>query len=595
MKKEKHKKGIINQVLWPLVTFFIITAIVTQSILVGFFFVSYVKNRGKYTYGIAKHTADIFEEYKAIGWLVPFWHEHYDDMDFVYDDAGQSLKEEEFKGRTGMANITEVTEEQISSRPYADQLLFAEAVYADCSMTLDQIKRSFELVYSYSLIKEDNDLFFIVTGTREGEKRASQGGDLYELGSREPYTEGTYQVFEKLAETGKPVTDFEALTNLGGDRNGLVHMYAPVHDEDGNMVMIAAASLPWIDFIFYVRHAWTVVFPVTLLLLFLLLLWVRYFLKKVVIKPVNSEQQLITEYGNDKDAEKALNRLSAIRSNNEIESLAEDFSEMIAQIDKYALEIRTMTAEKERTETEMANAAQIQKATLPTAFPKRKEFDLYAMMESAKEVGGDFYDFFFLDETHFFLLVGDVSGKGMPGALFMMTAKALLKTRALQGGSFSEILNDVNGQLLEINQSNMFVTVWMAAIDITTGNGFASNAGHTDSVIRRAGGEYELVRYRHDPLIGIVPVKIFNSHPISLSPGDSFFIYTDGVSEAVNSEDELYGEERMLEALNRHKEEDMKGLLGAVKEEIEKYAEGVDQYDDITMMGFRFFGRDSRE
>ena len=554
----------------------------------------YLHRREKYTLEIARYTAETFEEYSAIGWLVPFWHDHYDEMRFVYDSEGAARLEADFEANSGYGNIRKVTAEQIESCSYEFQLLYAEAVYARCSRKLNRIKQTFDLVYSYSLVLDklgDQEyLFFFVTGVLPDEKRISEGGTVYELGCREPYTEGEYPVFEEVSASGHFPQKFDSGSGSWRGYYGMVHMYAPVCDPDGKMVMICAATLPMKDFINDNLEILVAVFAVTLGLLLLILMWVRFFLKKVVVTPVHREQIIIKTYGKDRDSEKAIRGLSSISTNNELESLAEDFSGMITRLGQYRLDLLTMTAENERNRTELSNAAQIQEATLPTAFPSRPEFELYAQMDPAKEVGGDFYDFFFLDDDHLMLLIGDVSGKGMPGALFMMTAKALLKTRALQGGEFSEILNDVNKQLCDINKYNMFVTVWMAAINIRTGNGIASNAGHTDPVLKRAGGEYEFLRYRHDPIVGVLPDSRYSVHSFLLCPGDSFFVYTDGVPEAVNAQNELFGEERMLSVLNGNKDADMKTLLVRVSDGIDEFSGSPEAYDDITMIGFKYFG-----
>ncbi len=590
------KKGIINQFIWPLIAFLVLITTLEGLILMGFFMKSYMERRRDNALEIACYTSEIFEDYSAMEWLVPYWHDHYNEMRYVYDSEGVGKLESEFESRSGFGNIRKVTAEQIESYPPDIQLLYAEAVYARCSRKLDKIKQRFGLIYSYSLtmdVQDDKEyLFFYVTGVKSDEKRISQGGQVYELGVKEPYTRGDYTVFEEVWATGIAPQKFDSMSDSLIDMEGMVHMYAPVHDNNGNMVMVSAATLSLRDIITDIILMVIAVFAVMIVLMFLVLMWVRYYLKKVVVMPVHKEQYIIETYGEDRNPDKAIEGLASIRTNNELESLAEDFSRMITGLEQYKSELLTMTAENERTKTELSNAAQIQEATLPAAFPNRPEFELYAMMDPAKEVGGDFYDFFFLDGEHLMLLIGDVSGKGMPGALFMMSAKALLKTRALQGGAFSEILSDVNEQLCDINKYSLFVTVWMAVINIKTGNGIAANAGHTDPLLKRAGGKYEFLRYRHDPIVGVLPGSRYSAHTFLLYPGDSIFVYTDGVPEAVNEKNELFGEERILSVLNGNQDMNMKTLLSSVREGIDEFAAGLEAYDDITMIGFRFFGND---
>ena len=246
--------------------------------------------------------------------------------------------------------------------------------------------------------------------------------------------------------------------------------------------------------------------------------------------------------------------------------------------------------EKERLVTELKTASKIQADMLPRVFPDRKEFDLYASMDPAKEVGGDFYDFFMTDKNHLALVMADVSGKGIPAAMFMVVAKTLIKNRALMGGGPGEILEYVNNQLCENNEEELFVTVWMAIIDIKTGKGMASNAGHEHPAVRRKGGKYDLTIYKHSPAVAALPDLPFREHAFELQPGDSLFVYTDGVAEATDSNGEMFGTERMLDALNRDPQAAPEVLLQTVRAEVDTFVGDADQFDDLTMMCFSFNG-----
>ena len=251
------------------------------------------------------------------------------------------------------------------------------------------------------------------------------------------------------------------------------------------------------------------------------------------------------------------------------------------------------TQKTERLATELNLASAIQTNILPNlfpVFPERKEISLYASMTPAKEVGGDFYDFFFVDDKHLALVMADVSGKGIPAALFMMVARTLIKNRTLMGGTPSEILSDVNNRLCEGNVAELFVTVWLGIIDISTGKGVAANAGHEHPVIRRANGEYELVVYKHSPVLGAMEGMRFAEHEFEMTPGDSLFIYTDGVAEATNAKQELFGTDRMLEALNKNSDATPEEVLANVKSGIDEFVAGAEQFDDITMMSLKYFG-----
>ena len=253
--------------------------------------------------------------------------------------------------------------------------------------------------------------------------------------------------------------------------------------------------------------------------------------------------------------------------------------------------------EKERIGAELNVATQIQADMLPRifpAFPDRKEFDIYATMTPAKEVGGDFYDFFLIDENHLGLVMADVSGKGVPAALFMVIAKTLIKNRAQMGGGPAEVLQYVNEQLCEGNDAELFVTVWFAILDLSTGKGLAANAGHEHPSIRRAGGDYELVVYRHTPAVATMEGIHFREHEFELRPGDSLFVYTDGVTEATDAHNELFGNERMLTALNENPDADPKTLLHTMRRHIDAFVGNAPKFDDITMLGLLYKGSEEK-
>ncbi len=284
-------------------------------------------------------------------------------------------------------------------------------------------------------------------------------------------------------------------------------------------------------------------------------------------------------------------KLKSIQTGDEIQVLSESILHMEIGINEYIEDVKALTSEKERIGAELNVATTIQADMLPTVFPDRKEYTLYATMDPAKEVGGDFYDFFHIDDNHLGLVMADVSGKGVPAALFMVIAKTLIKNRALMGGTPSEVLSYANEQLCEGNGAELFVTVWFAIIDLTTGKGIAANAGHEHPVLKRAGGQFELVVYRHSPAVATMEGMKFREHEFELHPGDTLYVYTDGVPEATNAENELFGTDRMLEVMNKHVDATPQELLPIVREGIDAFVKDAPQFDDITMLGITYFGK----
>lgn len=249
--------------------------------------------------------------------------------------------------------------------------------------------------------------------------------------------------------------------------------------------------------------------------------------------------------------------------------------------------------EKERIGAELNVATQIQASMLPCvfpAFPEYEEFDIYASMDPAKEVGGDFYDFFLVDPDHLALVMADVSGKGVPAALFMMITKTLLKNAAQSGLCPGAVLETVNNQLLENNEAGMFVTVWLGIYEISTGRLTAANAGHEYPAVKRVGGSFTLFKDKHGFVMGGMEDVTYREYELTLHAGDILFLYTDGVAEATNKEKQLYGTDRMLDALNKKENADSRELLLTVRADIDLFVGEAEQFDDITMLALKIKG-----
>jgi len=283
-----------------------------------------------------------------------------------------------------------------------------------------------------------------------------------------------------------------------------------------------------------------------------------------------------------------------IHTGDEIEELYNATRFMQTSLIDYMDNLTRVTAEKERIGAELNVATQIQADLLPRIFPifsGRPEFEIFASMDPAKEVGGDFYDFFMVDDDHLALVIADVSGKGVPAALFMVIAKTLLKNRTQMGIGPSEIFENVNAQLCEGNDAELFVTAWMCILEISTGRCLVANAGHEHPVLRRKGGKFELVQYKHSPALAVMDGMMFRQHEAKLEPGDTLFVYTDGVTEAQNADLELFGTDRLLEVLNREPDADVETLITNTTKSINDFVADAPQFDDITMLAFYYRGR----
>jgi sigma-B regulation protein RsbU (phosphoserine phosphatase) len=251
-------------------------------------------------------------------------------------------------------------------------------------------------------------------------------------------------------------------------------------------------------------------------------------------------------------------------------------------------------AEKERIESQLRIAREIQAGALPSVFPpfpERNEIDIFASMKPAKQVGGDFYDFFFVDDKNLYVLIGDVSGKGVPAALFMMTCKTMLKAEAMNGRSAWEILRNANKGIYPDNETCMFVTVFCAIINTKTGEVDYASAGHNPPMVSRSGGGFEFLELEKSGVLGPMPDGRFSTGTLRLNPDDALFLYTDGVTEALNPDEEFYSEERLRNLLSNIREKDPTHMIQAVKDDIRQFAGGASQYDDITMLAIRYNGK----
>ena len=257
----------------------------------------------------------------------------------------------------------------------------------------------------------------------------------------------------------------------------------------------------------------------------------------------------------------------------------------------------SMIAELDQLDQELKLAADIQHSMLPMnfpPFPDRNEFELYALMDPAKDVGGDFYDFFLIDDDHLALVIADVSGKGIPASLFMMVSKTLIKNQLLEQPDPAAALKSVNAQLSERNSSMMFATVWLAVLEISTGKGLVCNSGHENPTLRRAGQDFEVIKYKHCAPVGISKSTKYVNREFTLAPGDCVFEYTDGVPEAVNGRTEAFGDERLLASLNKDPDSSPEELIRRMHDDVYTFAEGTAQFDDITMLCVKYYGPDRK-
>ena len=526
------------------------------------------------------------KKYPAYEWLITYWYQNRDTLEVEYKltDVTRN-KARKFSERHPGLVIDYMTTEEVLALPEEDRKMYAEIVYTQYISIMNQMKNIYGPDYLSLLLMDPSYSrgTFLVSGASDTQKRGSDYHDAYILGVTVDATAEQSESMKEAAKGGQYLAS-------SGD---FVDTFGYVKDVMDGWHVILGVTFEVSRLINDIRAQVINSMILVIILQGVLALALYLMVYMYAVRPIERIQKNVWLYREEKNSKNVLEDLSEIRIRNELGALSSDISDMMVSIDEYVNEIQDITAEREKIAAELNVATKIQANMLPSkfpAFPDRKEFDLYATMTPAKEVGGDFYDFFFIDEKRLALVIADVSGKSVPAALFMVNSKTRIQNQSNLKKSPAEILSEVNDQLCVGNTSGFFVTVWMAIIDLETGKGKAVNAGHEHPVLRRANGSYEALIYRHSPAVGVVPGIPFAEHEFELHPGDRIYVYTDGVPEATSDKKELFGMDRMLDSLNSHGEDSLQELLPHVKEDLDAFVGNAPQFDDITMLGFEYYG-----
>ena len=324
-------------------------------------------------------------------------------------------------------------------------------------------------------------------------------------------------------------------------------------------------------------------------------------IRQKVARPIDAIANAAQRYVQDRRAGSGVtDHFSSlnIHTGDELENLSVTMAEMEQQLTQHEEHITRITAEKERINSELSMASRIQASMLPDtfpAFPDRKEFDIFAAMDPAREVGGDFYDFFMIDGDHLGIVIADVSGKGVPAALYMMIAMNIIRSHSLMGESPEKVLADTNTALCSNNRMEMFVTAWVGVLEISTGRMVAASAGHEfPAVYSASAGKFELLKGKNGFVLGGIEGARYKEYSLTLQPGDKLFIYTDGVPEATDSSQTLFGTERMLASLNRAGGASPRATLETVRADVDAFVGKAEQFDDLTMLCLEYKGQQAQ-
>ena len=452
-----------------------------------------------------------------------------------------------------------------------------DAYYEEIHRYLLDAKEKMGLKYFYVVVPEDEVMFYIWDAGVAGEDGVCDLGD----------TDAYYGGGNELMHRAFAVDAEQTILITNNEEYGyLASAYVAILNGAGTPVALASVDISMDMIDQQIRQFLGLTLCVVLVVLLLSIFAYYYYVRRILIRPlgtlhhaaiglVESQMENLSDFKVD------------LHTGDELEDLSDSFRYMVSELNEYIRNLSRVTAEKERIGAELDVARHIQASMLPCifpAFPERHEFDIYASMTPAKEVGGDFYDFFLVDDDHLAIVMADVSGKGVPAALFMMISKTLLKSAAQSGLSPKAVLEKVNNQLCENNDAEMFVTVWLGILEISTGKMKCANAGHEYPAIMRRGGGFQLFKDKHGLVLAGMEGARYREYELELNEGDRLFVYTDGVPEATNADTVLYGTDRMLHALNEAKDRSCCELLASLHRDVDAFVGAADQFDDITML-----------
>ncbi|WP_243418908.1 PP2C family protein-serine/threonine phosphatase [Pseudoflavonifractor capillosus] len=475
-----------------------------------------------------------------------------------------------------------------------------------------------ELLELLNQLREDNGVVSLYLGYHE----LNTMKDLYlvDASAEESCIPGDYDNVEadQVEQLRAGNFDMPAYITNYPDYGWLCSASATIENADGEVIGVALVDISMNEIMGdaqeFLQTLILLIAVVALIMAGLILLLVN----RTIVLPINQMARAALQYvsdrrtsegrsasaggrraaaGEEEEERSAISKLN-IRTGDEIQALSEAIKTMELEINEYIQDLTAVTAEKERIGAELNVATQIQADMLPRifpAFPEREEFDVYATMNPAKEVGGDFYDFFLVDDDHLAVVIADVSGKGVPAALFMVIAKTLIKNHAQNQEAPGTVFTQTNEQLCEGNDAGLFVTGWMGVLEISTGKFVYVNAGHNPPLLKRAGGTFEWLKSRPGFVLAGMEGVRYRENTLQLEPGDRLYLYTDGVTEATNSREELFGDERLQNALNEYMDLPVEQFLPKIKECIDAFVGGADQFDDITMLALDYQSKGETE
>ena len=472
--------------------------------------------------------------------------------------------------------------------------------YEEFRSELNKIKDSSRIEYLYAVYFEDvNDLHSLHYAINaKSQAELSEGASLTYMGmpcEEGAFPEDTLRTLQAAIQNGK--LENGTMEGYSEGYGYMLNGYRVLYDSKGKAVGLLCVEIDInrikVSLRSYVRTVILIAAGLTAVIVLLYLFNTERYLIGPIERIAKSSDAFVKKMQQGVPPEELVFDDVQVRSGGELALMAENVKSLANGVATYMTNLQSVSAEKERIGTELALATRIQAAMLPhifPAFPDRPEFDIYASMDPAKEVGGDFYDFFLVDDGHLCMIMADVSGKGIPAALFMMASKIILQSCAMLGKSPAEILTMTNQAICSNNPENMFVTVWVGILELSTGKLIAANAGHEYPAIKRPDGSFQLFKDRHGFVLGGMEGMKYNQYALMLEPGSKLFLYTDGVPEAMDAEKELFGMERTIAALNEQPDAAPDQILKNIRRAVDDFVQDAEQFDDLTMLCLEYRG-----
>ena len=376
----------------------------------------------------------------------------------------------------------------------------------------------------------------------------------------------------------------------------IISISYPYHSTAGELIGYVCVDISMDQVVMdrqtFLFRAVLIIAVITLLFTVAYLLLIQNFFVRPVKQMTAATELFIATREDERENQSPISALR-VNTGDELQTLCESLKQMESDLNSHIENLKKVTAEKERINTELDVARHIQASMLPCIFPPfpdRKEFEIFATMNPAKEVGGDFYAFFMVDDTHLAVVMADVSGKGVPAALFMVIGKTLIKDHTQPGLSLGEVFSTVNNLLCDSNSEGLFITAFEGVLDLQTGEFRYVNAGHEVPYICKKGESYEPYKIRDGFVLAGMEDMRFREGSVQLTPGDKIFLYTDGVPEATNGNNALYGSQRLYHILNENTEAAPEMVLRAVKTDVDRFVGDAPQFDDLTMLCLEYQG-----